>query len=219
MMEAREIKNMIFADGPAGLRLNPHFITTRQGELVSGGEVFGEVEFGDNSNVDIPEDAIHYYQYCTAIPIATLLASSWDLELLEKIGSMVGDEMLQFGVTLWLAPGMNIHRNPLCGRNFEYYSEDPLLTGTCAAAITHGIQANAGIGTTVKHYAVNNQEDNRFFSNSHVSERALREIYLKGFEIAIKTSQPMSVMSSYNLLNGIHTANHYDLLTAALRDE
>jgi beta-glucosidase len=144
---------------------------------------------------------------------------SWDYEVIKEAGSIVGKEMEEFGATLWLAPGMNIHRNPLCGRNFEYYSEDPLISGMCAAADTEGIQSHAGVGTTIKHFAVNNQEDNRNFNNSHVSERALREIYLKGFEIAVKKSQPMSIMSSYNLLNGTHTANNYDLLTLAARDE
>lgn len=219
MSKDRKIHNMIFADGPAGLRLNPHFITDVNGELLSAGEVFGEIKLETRTREDIPEDAIHYYQYCTALPVASLLASSWDLELIESIGDIVGKEMLQYGVTLWLAPGMNIHRNPLCGRNFEYYSEDPLLTGMCASATTRGVQKYPGIGTTIKHFAVNNQENNRFYTNAHVSERALREIYLKGFEIAVKTSQPMSVMSSYNLLNGTHTANHYELLTSLLRDE
>ena len=160
-----------------------------------------------------------YYQYCTAIPIATLLAQSWDMELIEECGSIVGEEMEEFGITLWLAPGMNIHRNPLCGRNFEYYSEDPLLSGMCAAADTKGVQSHPGVGTTIKHFATNNQEDNRSFENNHVGERALREIYLKGFEVCIKTARPMSIMTSYNLLNGVHTANRYDMLTSAARDE
>ena len=141
------------------------------------------------------------------------------MPLLEEIGSMVGTEMEQFGVDLWLAPALNIHRDPLCGRNFEYYSEDPLISGKTAAAITRGVQRHKGCGTTIKHFAVNNQEGNRYFTNSHVSERALREIYLKGFEIAVRESHPMSVMTSYNLLNGTHTANHYDLIQAVLRDE
>lgn len=216
-IDDRNIRNIVMADGPAGLRLQPHFVTTKDGELLPVGMMFGDYKM--EGEKEIPKDAIHYYQYCTAIPTAYLLASSWDLELIEKAGSIVGAEMLKFGVSLWLAPGMNIHRNPLCGRNFEYYSEDPLITGVCASAITQGVQAYPGIGTTIKHYAANNQEDNRFYTNAHISERALREIYLKGFEIAVKSSQPMSIMSSYNLINGVHTANYYDLLTAALRDE
>lgn len=124
-----------------------------------------------------------------------------------------------FQVTLWLAPGMNIHRNPLCGRNFEYYSEDPLLSGIMASAMTLGVQKVPGCGTTIKHFACNNQEDNRMGSDSVLSERALREIYLKGFEIAVKNSQPMSIMTSYNMINGVHAANCYDICTRAARDE
>lgn len=217
--ESRGIKKMILADGPAGLRLQPHFkIYKKDGCLVPGGGGMGD------SVLPFPEDldeneVENYYQYCTAIPIGWALAQSWNTELIERAGDMVGDEMEQFGIDLWLAPAMNIHRNPLCGRNFEYYSEDPLISGKTAAAITKGVQKHKGKGTTIKHFAVNNQEDNRYFVNAHVSERALREIYLKGFEIAVKESAPLSIMTSYNLLNGIHTANSYDLIQAMARDE
>lgn len=213
----RKIPNMILADGPAGLRLQTHFKADADGKLLPGGEMFGmDVRpFPD----DTPEDAADYYQYCTAIPIATSLAQTWNMELIEEMGRLVGKEMQEYHVHFWLAPGMNIHRNPLCGRNFEYYSEDPLLSGKCAAADTKGVQSFEGQGTTIKHFAANNQENNRMFSNSHVKERTLREIYLKGFEIAVKESQPYSIMTSYNLLNGIHTANHYELLQTVARDE
>ncbi|MCM8712051.1 glycoside hydrolase family 3 C-terminal domain-containing protein [Clostridium sp. SYSU_GA19001] len=216
MIDDRKIRNIILADGPAGLRLTPHFQTTLDGTLLPGGTMFSNMCAEEMTQ---SEDKIDYYQYCTAVPIAWMLAQSWDMELIEKVGKIVGEEMLEFHVTLWLAPGMNIHRNPLCGRNFEYYSEDPLLSGMCAAADTKGVQSHPGIGTTIKHFAANNQEDNRMFNNAHISERALREIYLKGFEIAVKSAQPMSIMSSYNLINGIHAANSYDLLTSAARDE
>ena len=213
----RKIIPTVNADGPAGLRLQPHFKTTADGQVLPGGEVFGMSR--NPFPEDTPEDAIDYYQYCTAIPIASTLAQSWDMELIEKMGHIVGTEMQQFHVHLWLAPGMNIHRNPLCGRNFEYYSEDPLIAGSCAAADTKGVQSFAGQGTTIKHFAANSQEDNRMYNNAHISERTLREIYLKGFEIAVKGSQPLSVMTSYNLINGIHSANSKDLLQGALRDE
>lgn len=147
------------------------------------------------------------------------MAQTWNVELIEEVGRTVAKEMEEFGVTLLLAPGMNIHRNPLCGRNFEYYSEDPLLTGKMAAAMTRGVQSLPGNGTTIKHYACNNQEANRNFTDSIVSERTLREIYLKGFEIAIKSSQPMAVMTSYNLINGVRAANSRDLCTRVLRNE
>ena len=216
VLSDRGIDNMIMADGPAGLRLVPHFVVDKDGKRVENGAFS---DFNPDAPVEIPEGGCEYFQYCTAIPVATLLAQSWDMELIEKCGEIVGREMEEFHITLWLAPGMNIHRNPLCGRNFEYYSEDPLLSGMCAAADTKGVQSHAGMGTTIKHFAANSQEDNRMFNNAHISERALREIYLKGFEIAVKTAQPMSIMTSYNLINGTHAANNHDLLTSVARDE
>ena len=214
---SRRIPSIVMADGPAGLRLQPHFKATPDEELLPGGEIFDEVvnDFPENT----PENAIDYYQYCTAIPIATALAQTWNLELITQIGNLVGKEMAEFGVDLWLAPGMNIHRNPLCGRNFEYYSEDPYLTGMCAAADTIGVQSVEGRGTTIKHFCCNNQEDNRMFTNAHVKEHTLRDLYLRGFEICVKESQPFAVMASYNLLNGVHTANSFELLSMCLRDE
>ncbi|MDY3918278.1 MAG: glycoside hydrolase family 3 C-terminal domain-containing protein [Candidatus Limivivens sp.] len=222
MIGDRDIRNMILADGPAGLRLAKTFLADGEGnQLFGGGISIPEMEelMGKMPQPEIPEDARTYYQYCTAIPIATLLAQTWDVNLIEEAGDIVGEEMTELGVTLWLAPGMNIHRNPLCGRNFEYYSEDPLVAGLCAAYDTLGVQKHPGVGTTIKHFAFNNQEDNRMHTNAHISERAIREIFLKGFEIAVRMAQPMSIMTSYNLINGIHTANSYDLLTAVAREE
>ena len=217
LIEKRKIPNLILADGPAGLRLQTHFKTDKEGNKLPGGEQFG-MEIAPFAK-EQPEGAQDYYQYCTAIPIATTLAQSWDVDLIKRMGEIVGEEMEQFHIHLWLAPGMNIHRNPLCGRNFEYYSEDPLISGICAAAETQGVQSHPGAGTTIKHFACNNLEDNRAYNNSHVTERTLREIYLKGFEIAIRKAQPLALMSSYNMLNGIHTANSVDLLTKAARQE
>lgn len=223
MIEDRNIRNMVLADGPAGVRLSKSFMADAQGNIIPGtgaGSIPGmEILMAGAPKPVIPEDAVTYYQYCTAIPIATLLAQTWDTEVIAACGDIAGEEMEELGVTLWLAPGMNIHRNPLCGRNFEYYSEDPLVSGMCAAADTLGVQKHAGVGTTIKHFALNNQEDNRMHTNAHVSERAIREIYLKGFEIAVKAAQPMSIMTSYNLINGVHAANHQDMLTAIARDE
>lgn len=222
LLEDRGITNLVLADGPAGLRLSKSFVADREGNIIPGlGEsALGGAEFLFGMVApERPADAVDYYQYCTAIPIATMLAQTWDEEVIEEAGDIVGEEMEQFGVTLWLAPGMNIQRNPLCGRNFEYYSEDPFLSGICASADTRGVQKHPGCGTTIKHFALNNQEDNRSHNNAHCGERAIREIYLRGFEIAVKEAKPLSLMTSYNLLNGEHTANHYELLTSVLRDE
>lgn len=216
LLAGRGVRDMTNADGPAGLRLMPHFRTDAEGNVLPGGEVFGDLSHPLSEK---QPGQIDYYQYCTAIPIATLLASSWDLALIESMGDLIGAEMERFGVRIHLAPGMNIHRNPLCGRNFEYYSEDPLLSGLCAAADVRGVQGHAGTGTSIKHFCANNQEDNRMGVNAHIHERALREIYLRNFGVAIQAAQPMTLMTSYNLINGIHTANSYDAITCYSREE
>lgn len=222
LIESRGIMNISLADGPAGLRLSKNFVTDKDNNIIEG---LGDSSMGNLPQLlgipmpERPEDAIDYYQYCTALPIATHLAQTWDLEAIKEAGDIAGEEMEEFGVTLWLAPGMNIHRNPLCGRNFEYYSEDPFVAGMCAAADTSGVQSHKGCGTTIKHFALNNQEENRTHSNSHCSERAIREIYLKGFEIAIRESHPKALMTSYNLVNGVHAANNCELLADILRKE
>lgn len=213
---AQGVANMVLADGPAGLRLTQTYYVKDGNAQPVPMEM--SLEHGLFNDGPVPEGE-PYHQYCTAIPVGTMLAQTWDLPLLREVGVAVGTEMKVFGVQLWLAPGMNIHRNPLCGRNFEYYAEDPLLSGRCAAAITNGVQSHPGIGTTIKHYACNNQEDNRMASDSILTERTLREIYLKGFEIAIREAKPRSIMTSYNLINGVHAANCYDICTKAARCE
>lgn len=207
------------ADGPAGLRLMRSYDVDDDKQLIYGVGILSAIEGGFYAQKYERDNVTKYYMYATAIPIGTLLAQTWDPAVIEEVGEMIGQEMVEFNVAWWLAPGMNIHRNPLCGRNFEYFSEDPLVAGVIAAAMTNGVQKNPGIGTTIKHFACNNLEDNRLHNNSNLSERALREIYLRNFEIAVKTSQPMCVMSSYNLINKVPAANATDLFTTVLRGE
>lgn len=182
------IPAVIFTDGPAGVRIS----AKRRNEKRT--------------------------YYATGFPVGALISTTWDVEMAEEIGKAIGDEALQYGSDIQLAPALNIIRNPLCGRNYEYYSEDPLIAGKFASAITQGIQKN-GVGVSLKHFAANNSENNRMDLDVHVSQRALREIYLRGFEIAVKESNPATIMSSYNKINGAYTSASYDLLTTILRHE
>ena len=189
---SRLIPTITNADGPAGLRISQSY-TGLDGET--------------------------YYQYCTAYPVGIMIAQTWNTDLAYLMGMYVGKEMNKYGVTEWLAPGMNIHRNPLCGRNFEYYSEDPLVAGMTGGYEALGVQSNDGVGVTFKHFAGNDQENSRGSQNDVVSERAFREIYLKQFETAVKIANPMGMMTTYGIVNGVPTANDYELIENILRTE
>ena len=219
------------ADGPAGLRIATKYIETEEGQDSVDTDAFDGllnilpsdiqqlIRAKLEQNKEKARTNTVLYHYASAIPIGTALAQSWNPVAAEVCGDIVGEEMEKFGANVWLAPALNIHRSPLCGRNFEYYSEDPLVSGRTAAAVTRGVQKHEKCAVTIKHFVCNNQETNRFGSNSVVSQRALREIYLKGFEICVKEAAPKAVMTSYNLLNGVHTANRRELLTDVLRCE
>ena len=219
LLDKYGISSLIMADGPAGIRLQQHYEVDRATDTVYGIGVLGALENGFLVDREEHEGADQYYQYCTAFPVGTVMAQTWNRDLMQRFGEAVALEMEAFHVNLWLAPGLNIQRNPLCGRNFEYYSEDPFLSGTLAASVTKGVQCHKGCGVTIKHFACNNQEDNRMGVDVKISERTLREIYLRGFEIAVKEGQPTAIMSSYNLVNGVHAANSKDLCTRIARKE
>ena len=216
LLADRGIYNTILADGPAGLRLIPHFVVDADGKMVSSGNPL-EDAFNKNE-IEVPEGGTEYFQYCTAIPVAALLAQSWNMDLIQKCGDIVGKEMEEFHISVWLAPGMNIHRNPLSGRNFEYYSEDPLVSTEMAAALIKGVQSK-NVGTSAKHFVANNQEKRRMTNSSDMDERTLREIYLASFEGAVKDAKPWTVMSSYNRINGEFVGDSKEYLTEILREE
>ena len=227
VLSIKEInKSLTMADGPAGLRLKHTYGIDKKGVYDISMDPFMEKMVLFLPKLSRPfimppknrHGEIHH-QYTTAIPIGTALAQSFNDEFVKACGRLVAEEMKLFKVDLWLAPALNIHRNILCGRNFEYYSEDPYLSGKIAAAMTSGVEENKGLGVTIKHLACNNQELNRNNNNSHISERALREIYLKGFELCIKESNPKAIMTSYNLINGVHASESYELINDILRCE
>lgn len=218
---------MVMADGPAGVRISQKYFVDKKG--VHGMEpalpksllefLPKPVKWFIGRSPRVPKGVEVKEQYTTAIPIGTALAQSFNLDFAQMCGDIVGVEMERFGVHLWLAPALNIHRSILCGRNFEYYSEDPYVSGKFAAALTKGVQAHPGCGVTIKHFAANNQENCRYSNNSMLSERTLREIYLRGFEICVKEAKPCALMTSYNLINAVHTSESKDLTTDILRCE
>lgn len=218
------VPNIVLSDGPAGLNVNQSVVIMKDGtprypDGLPADWKWGWLRHFERFVKAKPGKGRPVYRYMTAWPSETVQAQTWDTALLEEVGHAVGREMLEIGVSVWLAPGLNIHRNPLCGRNFEYYSEDPLVSGKMAAAITRGVQSMGGVGVSVKHYCCNNQEDNRTGVSANVSQRALREIYLRAFRIAVAEGKPWCVMSSYNRVNGVYVCNSRDFCTGVLREE
>lgn len=219
----RGLANVTLCDGPAGLRITKQSVVMKDGTVkplelpISVFEMFPD--FVQRFIKGDPEKGTIIYQYTTAFPVTAALAQSWNTNLLEEVGKAIFVEMKEYGCTFWLAPAVNIHRNPLCGRNFEYVSEDPFLTGEVAAALAKGVQQEEGYYVTVKHFACNNMEDNRNKVSSNLSERALREIYLRGFERAVRKGNAKAIMTSYNRINSVYSPNSYDLCTKVLRNE
>lgn len=218
------VTNMPMADGPQGLNLIAKSLKPWQNLITMPALPetlqYGKVNFFAKMTQAKENDTrTVYYQYCTAWPGETIVAQTWDVELAQAQGDAVGREMEEFGLVFWLAPAMNIHRNPLCGRNYEYYSEDPFLTGAMATAVTKGVQSHKGCYVTAKHFVCNNLECDRNQSDSRLDERTLREIYLKGFRMVVEEGNAKGIMSSYNKVNGVYLANNYDLLTKVLRNE
>ena len=222
------LPSISMVDGPAGLRITKEYVRSKgKNYQLSVDHFWEDIKFYlpkiFHSFVDFEKHKKRkgdiYFQYTTAIPIATALAQSFNRDVLAVCGNVVREEMEKYGADLWLAPALNIHRNVLCGRNFEYYSEDPFLSGECAAAITKAVQQNPHKGVTLKHLFCNNQETNRTNNSSNLSERAFREIYLSGFARAIKEAKPVALMMSYNLINGIHASEHYELINDVIRCE
>ncbi len=217
------LANVALCDGPAGLRVQKRSGVNKKGKIKPIDMALSIFEdfpaFAKKLMSADPEKDTVLYQYTTAFPVANALAQTWNTALMEQVGAGIQREMAEYGCTYWLAPALNIHRNPLCGRNFEYFSEDPRLSGLMAAAITRGVQREEGFYVTLKHFACNNQEDNRNFVSSNLSQRALREIYLRGFELAVREGGAKGVMTSYNRINGVYAPNSCDLCTRVLRNE
>lgn len=218
------IPNVNFSDGPAGLNLTTEAVVEEDGTVkylnsLPESQKWGFIRKIEAESLGNPEKGTTVYQYMTAWPATHVQAQTWNIELTRNVGQAVGLEMIETGITLWLAPALNIHRNPLCGRNFEYYSEDPLLSGKMASSVAMGVQSYNGIGVTMKHFCCNNQEDNRNRVSENVSERALRELYLRGFRYVIEEAKPKAIMSSYNKVNGQYVINNPELLIKVLRNE
>ena len=220
---ANGIRNLEFCDGPAGLRLQRRSTVDKKGKIKPVDTAISLYDylpgFLKKALLGNPDKEQMLYQFVTGFPAASVLAQTWDTALAMQMGEQVGREMAEYGVDVWLAPAMNLVRDPLCGRNYEYYAEDPILTGLLASNVCLGVQKTPGKAVTIKHFACNNQETERYFSSSELDEKTLREVYLKPFEIVVKTARPGAVMAAYNKIGGVYCANNKDLIEGVLRGE